>query len=154
MQKPICKYGRAISTHSELTWQDPMSVKKKQELAAFTFNQLLIVATLCITSLQGMGLLHVSVFKMKQNVHLKVLFHLQEFSNRFKANLWEEDNLSTTDNWPVPNVSFVRRFYCSSSSMICSKTTASEHFLKKFRSVNVEFTPLKWLVRAHWVCPV
>ena len=29
-----------------------------------------------------------------------------------KENLREEDNLSTRDNWPVPKVSFVRRFYC------------------------------------------
>ena len=29
-----------------------------------------------------------------------------------KENLQEEDNLSTRDNQPVPNVSFVRRFYC------------------------------------------
>ena len=26
-------------------------------------------------------------------------------------NLEEEDNLSTRDKWPVPNMSFVRRFY-------------------------------------------
>ena len=30
-----------------------------------------------------------------------------------KQNLREEDNLSTRDNWPVPKVSSVRRFYCS-----------------------------------------
>ena len=45
-----------------------------QELAAFTFNQLLIVATLCITSFQGMGLLHVSVFKMYCNSTFKGSF--------------------------------------------------------------------------------
>ena len=29
-----------------------------------------------------------------------------------KENLREEDNFSTRDNWPVPNVSFAQRFYC------------------------------------------
>ena len=29
-----------------------------------------------------------------------------------KENLQEEDNLSTRNNWPVPKVSFVPRFYC------------------------------------------
>ena len=36
----------------------------------------------------------------------------KDFPIRLKGNLREEDNLSTRDKWPVPNVSFVRRFYC------------------------------------------
>ena len=36
-----------------------------------------------------------------------------KFPIGLKENLQEEDNLSTRDNWPVPNVSFVRRFYCN-----------------------------------------
>ena len=35
-----------------------------------------------------------------------------KFPLALKENLREEDNLSTGDNWPVPNVSFVWRFYC------------------------------------------
>ena len=35
-----------------------------------------------------------------------------KFPIYLKENLREEDNFSTRDNWPVPNVSFVRRFYC------------------------------------------
>ena len=34
------------------------------------------------------------------------------FYCRLKENLREEDSLSTRDNWPVPTVSFVQRFYC------------------------------------------
>jgi len=29
-----------------------------------------------------------------------------------KINLQEEENLSIRDKWPIPNVSFVLRFYC------------------------------------------
>ena len=35
-----------------------------------------------------------------------------------KENLREEDNLSTRDNWPVPSVSFVLRFYCTTKIAI------------------------------------
>ena len=35
-----------------------------------------------------------------------------------KENLREEDNLSTRDKGPVPNVSFVQRFYCSSLQVL------------------------------------
>ena len=38
-----------------------------------------------------------------------------------KENLREEDNLSTRDNWPVPNVSFVRRFCCNKIVQWCEK---------------------------------
>ena len=36
----------------------------------------------------------------------------KKFPIGLKENLQEEDNFSTRDNWPVPNVSFVRRFHC------------------------------------------
>ena len=63
--------------------------------------------------------------KMKQNKYIfktsSVIFlPLKRFPRGFKENLREEDNLSTRDNWPVPNVSFLRRFYCRESSH-CSK---------------------------------
>ena len=41
-----------------------------------------------------------------------IFFIFKKFPIGIKENLQEEDNLSTRDNWPVPNVSFVRRFYC------------------------------------------
>ena len=47
--------------------------------------------------------------KMKQNL---LFFIFKKFPIGLNENLREEDNLSTRDNWPVPNVSFVRRFYC------------------------------------------
>ena len=40
-------------------------------------------------------------------------FVFRKFPLGLKQNLWEEDNLSTRDKWPVPNVSSVRRFYCT-----------------------------------------
>ena len=50
-------------------------------------------------------------------IHFKALsvqfFVFKDFPIGLKENLREEDNLSTRDKWPVPNVSFVRRFYCS-----------------------------------------
>ena len=51
---------------------------------------------------------------MKQNVlsfeRLEVPF--TNFPICLRENPCEEDNLSTRDKCPVPNVSFVRRFYC------------------------------------------
>ena len=48
------------------------------------------------------------------NKRLQVLFFVfKQFLIGLKQNLWEEDNLSTRDKWPVPKVSSVRRFYCS-----------------------------------------
>ena len=45
-------------------------------------------------------------------MQLRVIFIFKKFPIGVKENLREEDNLSTRDNWPAPNVSFVRRFYC------------------------------------------
>ena len=42
---------------------------------------------------------------------LKCYFCVQ-FLICLKQNLPEEDNLSTRDKWPVPEVSSVQRFYC------------------------------------------
>ena len=47
-------------------------------------------------------------------IHLRVIFIFKKFPIGLKENLREEDNLSTRDKWPVPNVSFVRRFCCTS----------------------------------------
>ena len=46
--------------------------------------------------------------KMKQD---GLFFVIKKFPIGLKENL-KEDNLSTRDNWPIPNVSFVQRFYC------------------------------------------
>ena len=48
------------------------------------------------------------------NNTFKFSFVFNDFPIGLKENLREEDNLSTRDNWPVPKVSFVRRFYCNS----------------------------------------
>ena len=49
-------------------------------------------------------------------MHLKdfkcYFFVYKKVPRGLKENLREEDNLSTRDNWPIPNVSFVWRFYC------------------------------------------
>ena len=46
-----------------------------------------------------------------------IIIHLiKGFSFQHFQNLWE-DNLSTRDNWPVPNVSFTWRFCCSLLSL-------------------------------------
>ena len=42
-----------------------------------------------------------------------LVFVFKDFPIGLNENLREEDNLSTRDKWPVPNVSFVRRFYCT-----------------------------------------
>ena len=41
--------------------------------------------------------------------------YFNTFSQGLKQNLREEDDLSTKDKWPVPNVSFVRRFSCTNA---------------------------------------
>ena len=46
-------------------------------------------------------------------IHFRVFFIFKKLPTGLNENLREEDNLSTMDNWPVPNVSFVRRFYCN-----------------------------------------
>ena len=56
--------------------------------------------------------------------------HLKDFKGFFfafkklpiglKQTPQEEDNLSTRDKWSIPNVSFVRRFYCTNfKHMLC-----------------------------------
>ena len=55
-------------------------------------------------------------------IHLKdlsVIFVFKQILIGLKQNLREEDNLSTRDKWPVPKVSFVRRFYCRPNSQNC-----------------------------------
>ena len=56
-----------------------------------------------------------------RNLNQNMIIHLKETSSVFKQfliglkqNLWEEDNLSARDKWPVPKVSSVWRFYCIS----------------------------------------
>ena len=46
----------------------------------------------------------------------------KQFLIALKRNLREEDNLSTRDKCPVPKVSSVRRFYCSSKIWLTSDT--------------------------------
>ena len=57
-------------------------------------------------------------------IHLRVFFIFKRFPIGFKENLREEDNLSTKDNWPVPKVSLLRRFYCTCTVPLeyCSAT--------------------------------
>ena len=56
--------------------------------------------------------------KLKQDVNyntykrLSVIFVFKQVLIGLKQNLREEDSLSTSDKWPVPKVSSVRRFYC------------------------------------------
>ena len=50
--------------------------------------------------------------KLSRIIQLRVISIFKKFPIGLKQNLREEDNLSTRDNQPVPNVSFVRRFYC------------------------------------------
>ena len=45
-------------------------------------------------------------------VMIIIVFTFNKFPIGVKENLQEKDNLSTGDNWPVPNVPFIRRFYC------------------------------------------
>ena len=52
-------------------------------------------------------------------------------SPSLKGNLREEDNLSTRDKWPVPNVSFVVQFYC----MPCLLCTCLNHYTHKIREL-------------------
>ena len=55
-----------------------------------------------------------------------------------------EDNLSARDNWPVPNLSFVRRFYC-----ICRETARKYNhvghalLLHAFCHMHAGVTPFK-----------
>ena len=70
---------------------------------------------------------------MNQNILLKIssiIFVFKQFLIGLKQNLREEDNLSTRDKWPVPKVSFVRRFYCSCHVLSCSPVRTVLSMLK------------------------
>ena len=75
-----------------------------------------------------------------------LFFIFKKFPIGLKENLREEDNLSTGDNWPVPNVSFVRRFYCRlmgsdikslPSDAVVMKTSGDLHTLSLSLSLSV-----------------
>ena len=69
-----------------------------------------------------------------------------KFPIDLKENLREEDNLSTRDNWPVPNVSFVRRFYCT--LFYGRQYRAENGSMRTFGTTNphsTAFAPKQWL---------
>ena len=67
---------------------------------------------------------------MKQNNTFKGYFSsLKKFPIGLNENLREEDNLSTKDNWPVPNVSFVQRFYCMHKIIHSPHAVSEAHFV-------------------------
>ena len=72
--------------HYEVSFNE---CENKQELVAFTwhdyFNQQLIVAALCITSFQGIGLLHVGLFKTYCNTPTQKLFRFASRGVEFTA---------------------------------------------------------------------
>ena len=45
-----------------------------------------------------------------------LVFISEDFPVGLKQNLWEDDNLPTRGKLPIPNVSFVQRFYLSALS--------------------------------------
>ena len=47
-----------------------------------------------------------------------IFFIFKDFPIRLKENLQEEDNLSTSEKWPIPNVSFVWKVYCTACTQI------------------------------------
>ena len=87
---------------------------------------------------------------MNYNNTFKGLFFIfKKFPIGLKENLREEDNLSTRDNWPVPNVSFVRRFYCSAhvasnvAILTGSHVNRSGHKISCYPTMRVTYTVLK-----------
>ena len=60
---------------------------------------------------------------------------LKKFPIGLEENLREEDNLSTRDNWPVPKVSFVWRFYCIARYVQCLHSFLSLSMLYFTKSV-------------------
>ena len=59
-----------------------------------------------------------------------------------KENLWEEDSLSTRDKWSVPNVSSVRRFYCTKDKCHWRSKVGKGYRSRDGRAIHTNLWPL------------